>query len=278
MKTPSASSFTRPRRALLAAGGSLAFFLLPFVLFHPEKKPVVPHITSKRSIEYLPEGGKNADPGLRYMLQRHDPRHYLFPGEKRGFALFRVRPDVLEPDVSSFGLHSGLPVSSASSPHDSMKPGSLPRSGAAFSTPLFFPSSLPAASDPAELPVSAEGETPEKFVPVIRSAFGGILPGSRITAFSESEIQSLHPQGPTKLLVEPPSLPELPWHAGILTSCGVPRLDMEACRQLNQLLQKPVLSDHPGGPEVYSVYWLSPAVSTVFSAGLQEDKEEGPES
>ena len=278
MKTPSASSFTRPRRALLAAGGSLAFFLLPFVLFHPEKKPVVPHITSKRSIEYLPEGGKNADPGLRYMLQRHDPRHFLFPGEKQGFALFRVRPDILEPDVSS-GLKTGLPVSSAvSSPHDSMKPGSLPRSEAAFSAPLFVPSSLADASDPADLFAPAEGGTPVKFAPVIRSASGRILPDSRISAFSESEIQSLHPLGPTKLLVEPPSLPELPRHAGILTSCGVPRLDMEACRQLNRLLQKTVLPDHPDGPEVYSVYWLSPAVSTAFSAGLQEDKEEGPES
>lgn len=274
MKTPSASSFTRPRRVLLAAGGSLAFFLLPFVLFHPEKKPVVPHLTSKRSIEYLPDGGRNADPGLRYMLQRHDPRHFLFPGEKQGFALFRVRPDILEPDVS-FGLRSGPPLPSPASPHDSMKPAALPRPETAFSAPLFYPSSPSAAPGPETAPASGKDKTPGKFAPVIRNASGGILPGSRITAFSESEIQSLHPRGPTRLLVEPPSLPELPGHAGILVSCGVPRLDMEACRQLNLLLQKPVLSDRP---EVFSVYWQSPAVSPVFSDGLREDEEEDPES
>ena len=275
MKTPSASSFTRPRRALLAAGGSLAFFLLPFVLFHPEKKPVVPNHTSKRSIEYLSPSRRAALPGLNRFLAYHDPRLFLFPDEKCGFALFRVRPDVFEPSVAS-EVHSDLlfPARSSESPRPSMTPSPLPRSEAAFSAPLS------AASFPIEAgPVSSPEPDPAgtaKFAPMIRSASGQTLPGSQITAFSESEILSLHPQGPTRLLAEPPALPDLPGYAEILGSCGVSRLDVEACRLLNLLLQDAACPARSSGPEIFTVYWLPPQVSSEFSAKLREDKEEEP--
>ena len=276
MKIPSASSFTRPRRALLAAGGSLAFLLLPFILFHPEKKPVVPPHASRRNIEYLPAGSESADPGLQYMLQRHDPRLFLFPGENRGFAIFRVRPDFLEPDISSEHRAELLfPAHSSVSPRPAMTPGPLPRSETAFSASLFIPSPRIA---PASTDASVEPGKLEKFVPVIRAASGEVLPDSRITAFSESEIRAFHPRGPTRLLVELPALPDLPGHAGILASCGVPRLDVEACRRLNLILQGSALPKLSRGQDVFSVYWLAPAVSPAFSAGLQEENEEGPES
>lgn len=274
MKTPSASSFTRPRRAILAAIGSLAFFLLPFVLFHPEKKPVPPRHVSKRSIEFLPAGNGAADPGLDYILQRHDPRLFLFPGEKRGFALFRVRPDIPEPAISS-GIRSDLlfPARGAAVLRPTMKPAPLPRSAASFSAPLFVPSlrDLPGEETSSS---PAESASREPFAPVIRTASGNVLPGSRIDSFRESEIRSLRPQGPTRLLVEPPPVPGLPGHADLLVSCGVSRLDREACRRLDLLLQSAAFPDHSSGPEVFSIYWLPPSVSSAFSAKLGEDKEE----
>lgn len=281
MKTPSASSFTRPRRALLAAGGSLAFFLLPFVLFHPEKKPVVPNRASKRSIEYLSASRRADLPGLDRFLSYHDPRLFLFPDEKYGFALFRVRPDILEPAAVPFGNHSDLlfPIRSSASLRPSMKPSPLPRSEAAFSAPLMVASFRPDAAGPAAAspePISA-GQT--KFVPVIRTASGQVLSDSRITAFSESELLSLHPQGPTRLLAEPPALPDLPGYAGILGSCGVSKLDSEACRLLNLLLRGGAFRNRSSGPEIFTVYWLPPKVSSAFSAKIGEDKEEeGPGS
>jgi len=277
MKTPSASSFTRPRRALLAAGGSLAFFLLPFVLFHPEKKPVVPHPVSKRSIEYLPADRMAALPGLDRFLAYHDPRLFLFPDEKRGFALFRVRPDVPGSAAPS-GIRSDLlfPDRSPAALRPLMKPAPLPRSEAVFSAPLPV-SSFRIDAGPA-VP-SSPGPAPagqEKFVPVIRSASGRVLPGSRINAFNGPEILSLHPKGPTRLLAEPPALPDLPGYAGILGSCGVSKLDAEACRLLNLLLQDAAFHTRSAGPEIFTVYWLPPEVSSAFSAKLREDKEEDP--
>ena len=280
MKTPSASSFTRPRRALLAAAGSLAFFLLPFVLFHPEKKPVLPNHTSKKSIEYLTPSQAAALPRLNRFLAYHDPRLFLFPDEKRGFALFRVRPDLLEPAAPS-GTHSDLLFPVRSSPsHSHMKPAPLPRSKAAFSAPLPVASfrvgkaAGPVVSSPAE--PGPGGQI--KFVPVIRTASGQVLPGSRIAAFGESEILSLHPRGPTRLLAEPPALPDLPGYAGILDSCGVSRLDAEACRLLNLLLRDAASRARSSGPEIFTVYWLPPQVSSEFSAKLREDKEKEPGS
>ena len=278
MKPPSASSFTRPRRALLAAGGSLAFFLLPFVLFHPEKKPVVPNHSSRRSIEYLPAGRMAALPGLNRFLAYHDPRLFLFPDEKCGFALFRVRPDVLETAAPS-EAHSDLlfPARTSAALRPLMKPAPLPRSEAVFSAPLpvssFRIEAVPAVSSPGPAP-----ERHAKFVPVILSASGRVLPGSGITAFSEQEILSLHPKGPTRLLADPPALPDLPGYAGILESCGVSSLDMEACRLLNRLLQGAASRTRPAGPEIFTVYWLPPAVSSDFTAKAGEDKEEEPGS
>ena len=278
MKTPSASSFTRPRRALLAAGGSLAFFLLPFALFHPEKKPVVPNQTSKRSIEYLSPSSKAAMPGLNRFLTYHDPKTFLFPDEKCGFALFRVRPDVFETAAVS-GLRSDplFPDRASASLHSPMKPSPLPRSEASFSAPLLAASPRidagPVVSSPDPDPAGQAD-----FAPMICTASGQILPGSRITAFSEAEILSLHPRGPTRLMAEPPPLPDLPGYAGVLDSCGAPRLDMEACRLLNLLLQDAVYSPSSSGPEIFTVHWLPPQVSSAFSAKLREDKEEEPGS
>lgn len=281
MKTPSASSFTRPRRALLAAGGSLAFFLLPFVLFHPEKKPVVPHPASKRSIEYLPADRVSALPGLNRSLTYQDPRLFLFPDEQRGFALFRVRTDVLESAAPS-GIQSDLlfPDRSPAALRPVMKPAPLPRSEAVFSAPLPV---FSLRTDDAGPAVPSPGPAPEgqaKFAPVIRTATGQILPGSHITAFSESEILSLQPKGPTRLLAEPPALPDLPGYAGILESCGVSKLDAEACRLLNLLLQSAAFRTRSAGPEIFTVYWLPPEVSSAFSAKLREDdkEEEAPGS
>ena len=278
MKTPSASSFTRPRRVLLAAGGSLAFFLLPFVLFHPEKKPVAPNPVSKRSIEYLSVSRRAALPGLTRFLKYHDPILFLFPDEKRGFALFRVRPDVLESAAPSEIRSDFLfPFRSSASFRPSMKPAPLPRPEAAFSEPLPVTSfRIPAAS--AESSPASDPAGHEKFAPVIRTMSGRVLPDSRISAFSESELLALHPNGPTKLLAEPPVQPDLPGYAGIMESCGVPRLDMEACRLLNRLLRKASFPAHSSDPEIYTVYWLPAEVSSTFSAQLQEDKEEDPES
>lgn len=278
MKTPPASSFTRPRRALLAAGGSLAFFLLPFVLFHPEKKPVVPNHTSKRSIEFLSASRAAALPGLKRFLAYHDPRLFLFPDEKQGFALFRVRPDILEPAAPS-GSSSDLLVFSSAAPRPSMEPAPLPRSEAVFTAPLPVPSFRIDAAGPASSPSPAAGpEDRVKFVPVIRTASGRVLPGSRITAFGEPEILSLHPRGPTRLLAEPPPLPDLPGYAGILESCGVSKLDMEACRLLGLLLRGTASRTPSSGPEIFTVQWLPPAVDPAFSAELKDGKEEVPGS
>ena len=275
MKTLSASSFTRPRRALLAAGGSLAFFLLPFVLFHPEKKPVVSNSVSKRNIEYIPAGREAEYPRLSYLLRYHDPGLFLFPGEKRGFALFRVRPVILEPAASS-GIRPDIlfPPRLSGSSVPAMRPAPLPRSETAFSAPLTFPLFR---MEPANREEAAEIAKQGKFVPAIRTSSGEALPGSRITGFSESEIRTLHPQGPTLLLVEPPSLPDLTGHAGILRSCGVPRLDAEACRLLNLLLQKESIPDSFSG-SVFSVHWVAPETSPAFSAKIREEKEEEPAS
>lgn len=280
MKTPSASSFTRPRRVLLAACGSLVFFLLPFILFHPEKKHVVPKPVSKRSIEYLPAGRENADPRLNYILQCQDPRLFLFPGEKRGFALFRVRPEAFQ-SAAPFEIRFDLlvpPRSSARPP--AMKPSPLPRAGTVFQAPLPV-SFLHRGSGPESSPSFGAGAVPDKreaFAPEIRTASGRVLPGSRITSFTESEIRSLHPRGPTRLLVESPALPELPGRAEILESCGVPRLDGEACRLLNLLLLARELPDQSPGPDIFSVQWVPPGVSPAFSEKIRADKEEDSES
>ena len=221
---PAAKHRMSVRDWLLVSAAAAAIHLLLFLLFRPLPHQVVEHSTGTRYTLYLEESKLNALPEdsleLRYWLQYTDPEQLLKPDRSAGFSMFCGRPEVRIPDPKQF-RHSLFPSQSA------------------FRFPAEKPDAERLPGDfafGAGTPVLPHRMTETKTAPVRQYPVWTDDTGKAACGLflaDEDSIQLLKQEkaaGTTLLRVT--ALPDFPASIVLRQSCGNPKLDQLAVRQL----------------------------------------------
>lgn len=221
---PAARHRMSARDWLLVSAAAIAVHLLFFILFRPLPHQVVERSTGTRYTLYLEENKLDALPEdpleLRYWLRYTDPELVLKPDRSAGFSMFCGRAEVKIPDPKQFRHNLFL-------------------SNSAFRFPAGKPDAERLPGDfafGAETPVLPHRMNKVKTVPgsqypIWTDDTGKISSGLFLA--DEDSIQLLKQEKSTgTTLLRATASPDFPASIILRQSCGNPKLDQLAVRQL----------------------------------------------
>ena len=238
---------------LLVSAIAVLIHLLLFLLFRPLPHQVVERTSGTRYTLYLEESKLNALPEdpleLRYWLHYTDPEQLLKPDRSAGFSMFCGRTEVKIPDPKQFRHDLFRSLSPFHFPAEQPPAERLPGDFAVGAETLVLPHGM----STTQTPVARE-------YPVWTDDAGKISAGLFLADADSVQLLKQEKAAGTTIL-RLTSSPDFPASIVLRQSCGNPKLDQLAVRQLTAHTAD--LRSEKTRTRYFSVVWEQPTIERI---------------
>lgn len=241
------------REWLLVVAASLLLHLLLFVLFRPLPHQNIEHSSGARYTLYMEETKVDSLPEdpleLRYWLRYTDPEQVLKPDRAEGFSMFCGRPEIRIPDPQQFRHDLFRTLSPFRFPAEKPEPVRQPGDFA-------FGAGTPVLQHGMSKP---EPPTVGRY-PVWTDDTGRVFCGLFMEDVDSVQLMKREKSSGTTLL-RLTSAPDFPASVVVRRSCGNPKLDRLAVRQLTA--HTAGLQEKAPRTRYFKVIWERPVTESI---------------